>query len=433
MDRTAEGGSFVVEGGAPITGTVEPAGNKNEALPALAATLLLSGETVLERMPRIRDARSMIELLSRLGVKIGYEGEQAVSLDASDLSDRDPDASLAASIRGSFLIAPGLLHRTGKAILPRPGGDRIGRRRVDTHLLALKALGADVEVTSSEYRLQLKSRFCGTDVFLDEASVMATENAVMAASVADGSTRILNAACEPHVQGLCRLLVAMGARIEGIGTNCLEIHGTDDLHPARHAIAPDHIEIGSFIALAAMTGGELRIPDVVEDDLRMIRMVFRRLGVDTQLEGGDLLVPGAQDLVIQEDLHGAVPKVDDAPWPGFPADLTSIALVLATQARGTVLIHEKMFESRLFFVDRLITMGARVVLCDPHRALVVGPSDLHGAELASPDIRAGMALLAAALCADGTSEIKNAHQVDRGYENIDERLRGLGARIERGN
>ena len=242
MDRTAEGGSFVVEGGAPITGTVEPAGNKNEALPALAATLLLSGETVLERMPRIRDARSMIELLSRLGVKIGYEGEQAVSLDASDLSDRDPDASLAASIRGSFLIAPGLLHRTGKAILPRPGGDRIGRRRVDTHLLALKALGADVEVTSSEYRLQLKSRFCGTDVFLDEASVMATENAVMAASVADGSTRILNAACEPHVQGLCRLLVAMGARIEGIGTNCLEIHGTDDLHPARHAIAPDHIE-----------------------------------------------------------------------------------------------------------------------------------------------------------------------------------------------
>jgi UDP-N-acetylglucosamine 1-carboxyvinyltransferase len=223
----------------------------------------------------------------------------------------------------------------------------------------------------------------------------------------------------------------MGVRIEGVGTNCLEIEGTDDLRPARHAIAPDHIEIGSFIALAAMTGGELRIPGVIADDLRMIRMVFGRLGVDTQFDGDDLVVPGAQDLIVKEDLHGAVPKVDDAPWPGFPADLTSIALVLATQARGTVLIHEKMFESRLFFVDRLITMGARVVLCDPHRALVVGPSELHGAELASPDIRAGMALLAAALCAQGTSQIMNAHQVDRGYENIDGRLRALGAQIQR--
>ncbi len=431
MDRMGQGGSFVVEGGVPLTGTIEPAGNKNEALPALAATLLLPGETVLERMPRIEDASTMIELLTRLGVKVAYEADDVVGLDAADLSRRDPDPAVATSIRGSFLVAPGLLHRTGKAVLPRPGGDRIGRRRVDTHLLALKALGAEVQVTSEEYRLELSGRFQGADVFLDEASVMATENAVMAAVVAEGRTRILNAACEPHVQGLCRLLASMGGRIQGIGTNCLEIEGTDDLRPTRHVISPDHIEIGSFIALAAMTGGEVRIPGVVADHLRMLRMVFGRLGVRTDLDGDVLSVPGDQDLVVQEDLHGAVPKVDDAPWPGFPADLTSIALVLATQARGTVLIHEKMFESRLFFVDKLIAMGARVVLCDPHRALVVGPSELHGANMASPDIRAGMALLAAALCAEGKSEIMNAHQVDRGYQSIDARLRGLGARIER--
>ena len=431
MTRTGEGGRFVVEGGIPVSGTVEVAGNKNEALPTLAASLLVPGEIVLERLPRIQDVSTMIELCSRLGVRVGYEDEHTVSLDASDLSDRDPDAALSEQIRGSFLVAPALLHRTGKAVLPRPGGDRIGRRRVDTHLLALKALGANVETTSNAYRLTLDGRFRGTDVFLDEASVMATENAVMAAAVAEGSTRIMNAASEPHVQGLCRLLEGMGAAIAGIGTNCLEVEGTDDLRPVRHAISPDHIEIGSFIALAAMTGGELRIPGAVPDHLRMIRMVFARLGVETNLDGEDLIVPGEQDLVIQEDLHGAVPKVDDAPWPGFPADLTSIALVLATQSRGTVLIHEKMFESRLFFVDRVISMGGRVVLCDPHRALVVGPSELHGATIASPDIRAGMALVGAALAADGRSEIMNAHQVDRGYERIDERLRALGARIER--
>jgi len=429
--RTGEGGRFVVEGGHPISGTVEVAGNKNEALPALAAVLLLPGETTLARLPRIEDVSTMLELLTRLGVQVGYESEQVIRVDASTLSGQDPDSVLAKGIRGSFLLAPGLLHRTGRAVLPRPGGDRIGRRRVDTHLLALEALGAQVKTTHAAYELSLDGRFRGADVFLDEASVMATENAVMAAAVAEGRTCIMNAASEPHVQGLCRLLASMGARISGIGTNCLEVEGTEDLRPARHELSPDHIEIGSFIALAAMTGGELRIQGVVPDHLRMIRMVFRRLGVETRVDGDALLVPGEQDLVVQEDLHGAVPKVDDAPWPGFPADLTSIALVLATQSKGTVLIHEKMFESRLFFVDRLIGMGARVVLCDPHRALVVGPSALHGESIATPDIRAGMALLAAALCAEGRSDIMNAHQVDRGYERIDERLQALGACIER--
>jgi UDP-N-acetylglucosamine 1-carboxyvinyltransferase len=302
---------------------------------------------------------------------------------------------------------------------------------VDTHLHARRLLGAEVELSERQYRLRLSGRFRGGDIFLDESSVMATENAVMAAAVADGRTRIANAASEPHVQGLCRMLQTMGARIDGVGTNVLDIDGVPELRPARHRIGADHIEIGSFIAIAAMTGGELRIGPVVPDDLRMIRMVFARLGVRAELEGRELFVPGKQELLVQDDQGGAIPKVDDAPWPGFPSDLTSIALVLATQARGTVLIHEKMFENRLFFVDRLISMGARVVLCDPHRAIVTGPAELQGETLSSPDIRAGMALVAAALCARGRSVIMNAHQVDRGYERIDERLRRLGAEIVR--
>jgi UDP-N-acetylglucosamine 1-carboxyvinyltransferase len=316
-------------------------------------------------------------------------------------------------------------------VLPRPGGDRIGRRRVDTHLHALRMLGAEIETRERHYHLTLAGRFRSADIFLDEASVMATENAVMAAAVADGVTRIANAACEPHVRGLCNFLCAMGAQIRGIGTNVLEIEGVPELRPASHRIGPDHIELGSFVAIAAMTGGELTVNGVVADDLRMMRLVFRRIGVETRLENGALFVPAKQELVVQDDLDGAIPKVDDAPWPGFPSDLTSIALVLATQSKGTVLIHEKMFENRLFFVDRLIAMGARVVLCDPHRALVTGPSRLYGETITSPDIRAGMALIAAALCAEGRSVIMNAHQVDRGYERIDERLQRLGASITR--
>lgn len=431
MIRMDQGSRFVVEGGEPLSGSVKPAGNKNEALPVLAASLLLPGEITVRGVPRIRDVSTLLEILTRLGVRVGFAGEDAVTLDASLLSGDAPDRALCSEIRGSFLLVPGLLHRRGRAVMPRPGGDRIGRRRLDTHLLALEKLGARVAVKGTEVHVSLDGRFQGTEVFLDEASVMATENAVMAAAVAEGRTQILNAASEPHVQGLCELLNAMGARIQGVGTNFLEIDGVDDLRPAQHGISPDHIEIGSFIALAAMTRGDLRIEGVVPRHLHMVRLVYRRLGVETRIEGNDLLVPGGQELVVCEDLDGAIPKVDDAPWPGFPADLTSLALVLATQARGTVLVHEKLFESRLFFVDRLISMGARVVLCDPHRAVVVGPSQLHGETIASPDIRAGMALLGAALAAEGTSVIMNAHQVDRGYERIDERLRALGARIER--
>jgi len=425
------GDRFVVVGGRPVGGTLVPAGNKNEALPALAAALLARGPCVLENVPDIRDVRTLLDIMAELGVAAASRADGALELDASDLAERPPSLDLGAAIRGSFLLAPGLLHRTGRAVLPRPGGDRIGRRRIDTHLHALRQLGAEIEASERHYDLRLAGRFRGGDIFLDEASVMATENAVMAAAVADGRTRIANAASEPHVQGLCRLLQAMGARIDGVGTNVLHIEGVAELRPARHRIGPDHIEIGSFVAIAAMTGGELRIAPVVADDLRMIRMVFARLGVRAELEGSELFVPGKQELVVQDDQGGAIPKVDDAPWPGFPSDLTSIALVLATQARGTVLIHEKMFENRLFFVDRLISMGARVVLCDPHRAIVTGPAELQAETLSSPDIRAGMALVAAALCARGRSVIMNAHQVDRGYERIDERLRGLGAEIVR--
>jgi UDP-N-acetylglucosamine 1-carboxyvinyltransferase len=425
------GDRFVVEGGRPVGGSLVPAGNKNEALPALAAALLASGPCVLENVPEIRDVRTLLEIMTELGVETTTLADHELRVDASGLSARPPSLELGASIRGSFLLAPGLLHRTGRADLPRPGGDRIGRRRIDTHLHALRLLGAEVELSERQVRLRLSGRFRGGDIFLDEASVMATENAVMAAVVAEGRTRIANAASEPHVQGLCRMLQAMGARIDGVGTNVLDVEGVPELGPARHRIGPDHIEIGSFIAIAAMTGGELRIGPVVSDDLRMMRMVFARLGVRVEREGCELLVPGKQELVVQDDQGGAIPKVDDAPWPGFPSDLTSIALVLATQARGTVLIHEKMFENRLFFVDRLISMGARVVLCDPHRAIVTGPAELQGETLSSPDIRAGMALVAAALCARGRSVIMNAHQVDRGYERIDERLRALGAEIVR--
>ena len=429
-DAAVTGDRFLVEGGHPLRGTVTPAGNKNEALPVLAACLLVRGEVVVDNVPRIRDVTALLEGLRHLGVRVAVEDAGTVRLDASRLETRDPDPAVMSQLRGSVLLAPGLLARTGRAALPAPGGDRIGRRRVDTHLLALGALGARVE-TGPALRLTLEGRFRGAEVFLDEMSVTATENTVMAAVLAQGITVILNAASEPHVQGLCHFLNTLGARIGGIGTNQLRIEGVGELHPGRHRLGPDHIEIGSFVALAAMTGGELRIPDVVPDDLRMIRLAYRRLGVETALEGTTLIVPGPQELRVAADADGAIPKVDDAPWPGFPADLTSLALVLATQSHGTVLIHEKLFESRLFFVDSLIAMGARIVLCDPHRAVVVGPSELRAAPIVSPDIRAGMALIGAALCARGTSVIMNAHQVDRGYERIDERLRGLGAQIKR--
>lgn len=430
---SGSGDRFMVTGGRKLAGTVRASGNKNEALPAIAATLLAAGRSVLENVPKIRDVERMLESAASVGASFTWTGANEVEINATHLSSSAPEPKVAALIRGSFLLAAPLLHRWGKAHLPRPGGDKIGRRRLDTHLLALEALKAKVHDTAVAYDLSLPAgKFVGDVVFLDEASVMATENALMAAAVAEGETFILNAASEPHVQGLASMLVAMGATIEGIGTNRLRIVGTRAPRPVRHRIGADHIEVGSFMAIAAMTGGEIRIPDVDPEHFRMITHVFRRLGVVTRFENGTtLVVPGSQPLEVASDVDGSIVKVDDAPWPGFPADLTSLIVVLATQCKGTVLVHEKLFESRLFFVDNLLQMGARIVLCDPHRAVVIGPSRLHSARMASPDIRAGMALIAAALCADGTSEILDADQVDRGYERIEERLRALGADIQR--
>lgn len=421
---------FVIEGGYPLSGTIEASGNKNAALPAIAACLLTPEEVVLRNVPRIRDVDAMLELLSGLGVRVEWRDDNVVAVQAADVNPDNVEGEVAARIRASFLLAGPLLARFGRADMPPPGGDFIGRRRLDPHLDAFRALGADVEL-AGDWRLRAPGGLKACDFFMDEPSVMGTENALMAAALTPGATVIHNAASEPHVQDLARLLLQMGARIEGIGSNVLVVHGQDALGGADYAIGPDHIEIGSFAALAAVTGGELRIRNVVTADLRMTCLIFERLGCRMEFEGTDVVVPPDQQLRIQDDEGNAIPKVEDGPWPAFPADLTSIALALATQAEGQVLIHEKMFENRLFFVDKLVSMGARVVLCDPHRAIVSGPGRLHGERMESPDIRAGMALLIAALCAEGQSQIGNVRQIDRGYERIDERLRALGARIER--
>ena len=421
----------MIKGGSPLSGEITAAGNKNAALPILAACLLTEEEVVLSNVPRIRDTETQIAVLEGLGVKVTWTVTGDLRLQADAVAQVAPDESLSARIRASFLLAGPLLARFGEARMPPPGGDFIGRRRLDPHLDAFRDMGAriegDREIVVSRPSEGLKP--CG--IFMDEPSVMATENALMAAALTPGPTTISNAACEPHVQDLARLLAKMGAQIDGIGSNVMTVHGRDSLSGAEHRIAADHIEVASFMALAAATGGELRIRDAEPDDLITIRRHFRRLGLQSMVEGSDVLVPPDQKLEIRDDLGDAIPKIDDGPWPAFPADLTSIALALATQARGTILIFEKMFENRLFFVDKLVAMGARITLCDPHRAIVSGPSRLHGERLESPDIRAGMAMLIAALCADGTSEIGNVVQIDRGYESIDERLRNLGARIER--
>ncbi len=422
--------SFIVEGGIPLEGEITPSGNKNEALPVLAASLLASSPVTLRNVPFIGDIHTMIQIIQGLGAKVDSTPNGDLRIDPSGIGSNEPDQAACTIIRASFLLAGPLLARRGHLLLPRPGGDRIGRRRLDTHVLALKALGADVSLSGS-YHLSTTKGLRGAEIFLDEASVMATENALMAAATAEGESIIYNAASEPHVQGLCRFLSNMGADIEGIGSNVLTIKGVSELKGCEHRIMSDHIEIGSFIGLAAVTGGELVIRNVEPENLRMIRIAFRRLGVRINIEGTTLTVPRGQHLEVQCDLDGAIPNIDDAPWPGFPADLTSIAVVTATQAQGTVIIHEKMFESRLFFVDSLVLMGAKIVLCDPHRAVVIGPASLYGCELSSPDIRAGMALLIAALKAKGRSVIHNIRQIDRGYENIDTRLRKLGARIDR--
>jgi UDP-N-acetylglucosamine 1-carboxyvinyltransferase len=422
---------FIIQGGQPLSGTITPAGNKNAALPVLAASLLTEEEVVLHNVPRIRDVEAMCGLLVGLGVKVEWREENTVALQADDVDTTEVDRELSERIRASFLLAGPLLARFARADMPPPGGDVIGRRRLDPHLDAFRALGASVDYDKSAYRIAAPDGLKACDFFMDEPSVMATENALMAAALTHGSTVIHHAASEPHVQDLARLLLQMGARIEGIGSNRLVVHGQDSLGGADYSIGPDYIEVGSFIALAATTGGELRIKDTVLEDLRMTRLAFDRIGCRVELDGDDVVVPPDQQLHVRDDEGDAVSKIEDGPWPAFPADLTSIALAMATQAEGMVLIHEKMFENRLFFVDKLVSMGARVIVCDPHRAVVSGPSRLHGERMESPDIRAGMSMLIAALCADGTSEIGNIRQIDRGYERIDERLRGLGAHIER--
>jgi UDP-N-acetylglucosamine 1-carboxyvinyltransferase len=421
--------AFRVEGGRRLSGTVRPAGNKNAALPILAGTLLAGGPVVLHNVPRIRDVETLIELLRAQGVKLEWTGPSTVTADASGATPADPDPALCAKIRASILLAGPMLARFGRVRLAPPGGDVIGRRRVDTHLLALQRLGAEIDV-GDQYEFVAK-KLTGDDIFLDEASVTGTENAIMAAAGASGTTVLRNAASEPHVQDTARFLVALGAQIDGIGSNTLTIHGGRPLGGGEVTIGPDHIEIGSFIGLAAVTDSELTIEGVRPDDLRATLVGFERLGVSPQLRGDSLIVEAGQPKRIAADFGNHVPKLEDGIWPAFPADLMSIALVTATQCEGTILMFEKLFESRLFFVDKLIGMGARIVLCDPHRAVVTGPSPLRGGTVESPDIRAGMAMLLAALAADGRSTINNIGQIERGYENIHQRLNALGAAIER--
>lgn len=422
---------FVIHGGVPLSGTVVPAGNKNAALPLLACALLTEDEVVLHNVPRIRDSDAMVDLLAALGTEVDWRDEHTLSLCARAIPSTTVDAVMAERIRASFLIAGPLLARFGSALMPPPGGDVIGRRRLDPHLDAFQALGAHVE-HGRDIRIEAPDGgLHAADFFMDEPSVMGTENALMAAALTPGTTVIRNAACEPHVQDLARMLVRMGAAIEGISSNVLTIHGVRRLGGCEHWVGPDHIEIASFMALAGVTGGELRIKDCVSEDLRMIRLAFGRLGLHSHFDGDDVLVPGGQKLVMSRDHGGYQIKVEDGPWPAFPADLTSIAIALATQSEGAVLVFEKMFENRLVFTDKLVAMGANIILCDPHRVVINGATRLHGAKLVSPDIRAGMAMLIAALCAEGESEIGSIEQIDRGYEQIDTRLRDLGARIER--
>ena len=421
---------YRIGGGNELSGVFTPAGNKNAALPILAATLLAREPVRIENVPRITDVETLLDLLRSLGVEGGWTAPGVLELDAAGVNpEANPDADLAGRIRGSVLLAGPMLARLGTCQLPHPGGDFIGRRRLDTHMLALRALGATVDV-GDRYFLRAP-RLRGASIFLDEPSVTGTENAVLAAATAMGTTELRNAATEPHVQDLCRFLVALGARIDGIGTSRLVIEGVEDLGGGTFRIGPDHIEIGSVIGLTAATGSTLGIAGVDQAHFDPLRVGFQRLGLEFAWRDDQLVVRGAGELEIQPDLGGQIPKIDDGPWPAFPADLISIALVAATQCRGTVLIHEKMFESRMFFVDKVIAMGARIVLCDPHRAVVVGPSPLRAATLESPDIRAGMALLIAALAAEGTSRVHNIGQIERGYERIHERLASLGARIER--
>lgn len=420
---------FIVEGGTPLRGEITPGGNKNEALPLIAAALLTDEPMTLHNVPRIRDVRGMLEIAAALGATVDELDPHTVRI-SGGVRTTDVPQALAGEIRTSLLFAGPLLARMKKVKLGLPGGDVIGRRRSDTHFLALQALGAELDVSRDGYSLRT-SGLKGADVILDEASVTATENALLAAVLARGQTILHNAASEPHVQQLSMALVRMGARIDGVGTNTLTVDGVERLTGIDHTVLSDHMEVGSLIGAAAMTHGEITIKNAVPQHLRMTRMVFKRLGVETDVVGDDLVVKAKDRYRIEDDLGGAIPTIKSQIWPGFPTDLTSIAIAFATQAEGTVLIHEWMFPGRMYWVSSLESMGARIVLCDPHRVVVVGPAQLYGSDLRSPDIRAGMALLAATLCAKGRSIMSNVEQIDRGYEALDERLRALGAKIER--
>jgi UDP-N-acetylglucosamine 1-carboxyvinyltransferase len=421
--------AFVIEGKQPLSGTIRAAGNKNGALPILAACLLTDEPVTLRNVPRIRDVDTMIELLADLGADAAWTGPNEARVHAGSVTKYAPDLELCSKIRASFLLAGPLLARFGRATMPPPGGDVIGRRRLDPHIHAFNELGATIDIGST-YDIHGET-LGGAHVFLDEASVMATENTIMAAVLTAGETVLGNAACEPHVQDLCRFLVHLGAQIEGIESNVLRINGVESLTGGDWTIGPDHIEVGSFIGMAAITGGDVTIEGVRAHDLVSIVPAFKKLGVSIEIGEDTVQVPARQQLIVEDDLGGMVPKIEDGPWPAFPSDLTSIAVTVATQAFGTVLMFEKMFENRLFFADKLVSMGARIILCDPHRAVVTGPAPLVGQRMESPDIRAGMAMLLAALAAQGQSTIGAAHQIDKGYERIDERLRALGAHIER--
>jgi UDP-N-acetylglucosamine 1-carboxyvinyltransferase len=427
IGRAAE--CFVIEGGRPLQGRIRAAGNKNGALPILAACLLTAEPVLLHNVPRIVDVETMIELLNDIGAEADWAGPNDVQIQAGEIVKHELDEELCSRMRASFLLAGPLLARVGSVSAPPPGGDVIGRRRLDPHIHAFRELGAHIDV-GRRYEMRGGS-LRGEHIFLDEASVMATENALMAAVLTPGETVIGNAACEPHVQDLCRFLVSLGAEITGIESNVLRIQGVDSLRGGEWEIGPDHIEVGSFIGLAAITGGDVTIDGVKQADLVSILHAFEKFNVQVELGDGVVRVPPRQELVVQDDLGGHVPKIEDGPWPAFPSDLTSVALTVATQSAGTILMFEKMFENRLFFTDKLVSMGARIILCDPHRAVVTGPCELRGQRMESPDIRAGMAMLLASLCADGSSTIGAVYQIDKGYERIDERLRALGAQIER--
>jgi len=422
---------LVIEGGARLHGALTPSGNKNAAFPLIAAAILTDQPVTLRNVPDISDVRTMLQAVEGLGVEVGRHDRHTITLQARALRSAAPDPTLVRRIRGALVLMGPLLARERQVRFGASGGDQIGRRRIDSHVLGLQALGASMD-DGPDVVLRAE-RLRGADLLLDEASVTATENVVAAAALAEGTTIIRNAASEPHVQDHCRLLVQMGARIEGVGSNLLVIHGVASLGGADFTLGPDFMEVGSFVALAAATGGEIEIREAGVEHMRMSLLVFRKLGVDVQVRGNDLVVPGGQAPAISPDLGNAIPRIDDGPWPAFPADLMSVALVAATQSSGTVLFHEKMYESRLFFVDRLIGMGARVVLCDPHRALVHGPARLRGEPqgLPSPDIRAGIALVIAALCAEGRTVIRSVEQIDRGYEDLDDKLLALGARVRR--